>query len=66
MKVAIAILNGIWDLLFAVPLFDTGVSFGAFLMAIVLLDVFLIIMKKVLRKSSQSGNTSPKNNSSPE
>ena len=42
MKAVIVLINSIFNALFDVPLFDTGVSFGAFLMAFVLFDIALI------------------------
>lgn len=63
MKAVIVLINSIFNSLFSVPLFDTGVSFGAFLMALVLFDITLIILHHVMRKNNnQSGNKSPNNN----
>ena len=57
MKAVIALLSEIWDALMYIPFFDTGVSFGQFLVAFVLFDVVLIVLTLVFRKSGQTGNS---------
>lgn len=60
MKAVLSLFHGLFNGLFSIPLFDTGVSIGHFVMAIVVLDVGLIILKHVFRKDSSghvgSGN----------
>lgn len=63
MKAVIVLINSIFSSLFSIPLFDTGVSFGAFIMALVLFDVAIIILHHVMRKNNnQTSNKSPNNN----
>lgn len=61
MKAVLALFHGLFDGLFSIPLFDTGVSIGHFVMAIVVLDVGLIILKHVFRKDSGAGHSSQSN-----
>lgn len=61
MKAVLALFHGLFNGLFSIPLFDTGVSLGHFVMAIVVLDVGLIVMKHVFRKDS-GGFSSPQSN----
>lgn len=62
MKAILALFHGIFDGLFDIPLFDTGVTFGHFVMAIVVLDVGLIILRHVLRKEPSSGSSGGQKN----
>lgn len=59
MKAVIYLFNSVWGMLDDIPLFDTGIDFGTFLLALILFDVFLIILRKVLRNRSQDSNKSP-------
>ena len=58
MKAVLALFHGLFNGLFTIPLFDTGVTIGHFVMAIVVLDVGLIVMKHVFRKDSPSNGGS--------
>lgn len=60
MKAVIALINSMWAALFAIPLFDLPMSFGSFIMALVVTDIIFIWLKKVVRKEDTS-NSAPKN-----
>ena len=54
MKAVLTLFHGLFDVLFSIPLFDTGVSFGHFVVALLLFDVGLIILRLVLRHDDDS------------
>lgn len=61
-KAVMLLLNGCWNLLFSVPLFDLPFSFGEFVMALIVFDLALIWLRKILRKDDNvSSNSAPKN-----
>ncbi len=63
MKAALALFHGIFDALFSIPLMDTGVTFGHFVMALIVFDVCLIVLRHVFRKDggSSGGGKPPAN-----
>lgn len=62
MKAALALFHGIFNGLFSLPLFDTGVNFGNFIMAFVVFDVMLIVLRHVFRKESGNSFSGGQNN----
>ena len=63
MKAALALFHGIFDSLFSIPLMDTGVTIGHFVMALIVFDVMLIVLRHVFRKEggSSGGGYPPAN-----
>lgn len=60
MQVAIYLLKSCWVALGNIPLFDTGITFLDFCMALLVFDVLLILLRHVLRKESDTSNSSNK------
>ena len=58
MKAVLTLFHGLFDILFSIPLFDTGVSFGHFVVAILMFDVGLIILRHVLRNDDGDNSNS--------
>lgn len=62
MKAALALFHGIFNGLFSLPLFDTGVNFGNFIMALVVFDIMLIVLRHVFRKDYDSSSSGGQKN----